>query len=129
MKSIFQNVYKRFTGDKFMTIYQPLKEFIEHQKSLGNKLLIPKLNPQIIGIQLKGTDVIQIFNIKLMRVVREFTLSAGECEDHSETPRDEDDNLKRQETYLKKIIDKKVRGKEDLVGKGKLGFLNAYKNQ
>ena len=82
MKSIFQNVYKRFTGDRFMTIYQPLKEFIGHQKSLGNKLLIPKLNPQIIGIQLKGSDVIQIFNIKLMRVVREFTLSAGECEDH-----------------------------------------------
>ena len=45
MKSIFFSVQNRRRN---LRLFQSIKEFIEHQEGLGNKVLLPKLNEEII---------------------------------------------------------------------------------
>jgi hypothetical protein len=75
MKSIFFSVSNRRRNLK---LYQPIKEFIEHQEGLGNKVFLPKLNEEIIVVNIKETNIIKIYSIKLKMFVREFLLSMDE---------------------------------------------------
>ena len=75
MKSIFFSVQNRRRN---LRLFQSIKEFIEHQEGLGNKVLLPKLNEEIIIVNPKGTNIIKIYSIKLKMFVREFLLSDEE---------------------------------------------------
>ena len=75
MKSIFFSVQNRRRN---LRLFQSIKEFIEHQEGLGNKVLLPKLNEEIIIVNPKDTNVIKIYSIKLKMFVREFLMTTEE---------------------------------------------------
>ena len=49
MKSVFYNTYLRDRGS--LKEFQPIKELIEHQEGIGNKVLMPKVNNQILAVK------------------------------------------------------------------------------
>jgi hypothetical protein len=70
MRSIFHTENLMKSGD-----HMEIKQFIQHQEGLGHKVLLPKLNTDIILVNLKDSSVIKVYSIKLRTFVREFTLS------------------------------------------------------
>jgi hypothetical protein len=47
-----------------------VKEFIQDQEQLGNTVLLPKMNEDIIIIKENETNLIKVFSIKHRRFVR-----------------------------------------------------------
>ena len=52
-----------------------VKEFIQEQENLGNKVLLPKMNEDIIIIGVGNTNEIKIYSIKHRRFIRQFRLA------------------------------------------------------
>ncbi len=50
MRSIFFNPEHR---QKFLGLYQPVKELIQFQESLGNEVLLPKRNDKVFAVKVK----------------------------------------------------------------------------
>ena len=96
-----------------------VKEFVQHQEKLGNKVLIPKLNEKIIFVQWGSSNLIKIYSIKLKRFVRQFILTPEEIkwektlvtipcsEAHS--------HVDEEEVIVAKPIDENVEKFEDII--------------
>ena len=50
----------------------------DHLKSIGNIVLIPKLNDEFIAIHIKNTLLVKIYDIKKQKYVRQFLMEKGE---------------------------------------------------
>ena len=71
-KSIFYNDNNWLKNQKYFSL---LKDFIEHQeKHLGNQVLMPKINEEIIILWHKNTNLMTVFNTKTLTVARKFKL-------------------------------------------------------
>ena len=55
-----------------------MKEFIEHQEGIGNKVLMPKVNNNILAVQQENSNLIKIYNVKLRQYTRQFTICKDE---------------------------------------------------
>lgn len=55
--------------------YEGFKEFVEHQEHLGNTILIPKINEDVVFIREKDSNFILVYNIKTKLIVRKFELT------------------------------------------------------
>jgi len=69
MKSIFYSIssYKR---ERSLQLGVEIKAFIQEQEEAGNKILLPKINDKIIGVQIGSSNLIKIYSIKLKQFVR-----------------------------------------------------------
>jgi len=55
-----------------------VKAFVREQEEAGNKVLLPKINDKIIGVQIGKSNLIKIYSIRLKQFVRQFILSKKE---------------------------------------------------
>jgi len=55
-----------------------VKAFIREQEEAGNKVLLPKINDKIIGVQIGKSNLIKIYSIRLKQFVRQFILTNKE---------------------------------------------------
>lgn len=55
-----------------------IKEFVQDEEQKGNKVLLPKLNEDIIVIRVGDSDLIKIYSIKHRRFIRQFILKTNE---------------------------------------------------
>ena len=71
MKSIFYNPLDvRIHQKKF----EEVKTLISEQESLGNKVLLPKINEDVIFVQIKDSSFVKIYSIKQQTFIRMFNL-------------------------------------------------------
>mmetsp|Transcript_27145 Transcript_27145/g.41300 ORF Transcript_27145/g.41300 Transcript_27145/m.41300 type:complete len:301 (-) Transcript_27145:2049-2951(-) len=71
MRSIFFNPENR---QKYMGLFQPVKELIQFQESLGNQVLLPKRNDRVFAVKVKDSNLIQYYSVKLRQVIRQFSI-------------------------------------------------------
>ena len=50
----------------------------EKLKSIGNIVMIPKLNDEFIAIHIQNTMLVKIYDIKKQKYVRQFLMEKGE---------------------------------------------------
>jgi hypothetical protein len=61
MKSIFYNPLDRPIHQKK---FEEVKMFISEHESAGNKVLLPKINEDVIFVQIQDSSFMQIYSIK-----------------------------------------------------------------
>ena len=67
MKSIFRDVRRRSANQEY---FESLKEYIQQEKLKGNEVRLPKINEDIVAVRVKDTNLVQLYHIRLKRVVR-----------------------------------------------------------
>ena len=60
LKSVFYPLADR---DNKLKEYEHVKELIEHEESVGNKVLLPKINDHMVAIQRKDTNFIELYEL------------------------------------------------------------------
>ena len=77
MKSIFYNPANlELNQNKFSHV----KNFIREQEHLGNKVLLPKINEDVIFVQHQRSNFIKVYSIKQETFVRMFDLYKVYCQ-------------------------------------------------
>jgi hypothetical protein len=67
MKSIFRNAGRRSVNEEY---FESLKEYIQQEKLKGNEVRLPKINEDVIAVRVKDTNLVQLYHIRLKRIVR-----------------------------------------------------------
>lgn len=82
---------------------------------MGNKVLIPKVNENILVVKVKDTDLIKIYNLNIRRFVRKFTLTNKQMNftEDEEIEYDADEN---KHTKIEKIIYENALNKQENEG-------------
>lgn len=71
LKSVFYGISDR---DSRLKQYEHVKELVEHEQSIGNKVLLPKINDRIAVIQQGSSDLMRIYDLKWKKSTRSFHL-------------------------------------------------------
>jgi len=71
MKSIFYNPLDIHLHQRK---FEEVKTLISEQESLGNKVLLPKINEDVIFVQIQDSSFMKIYSIKQKTFIRMFNL-------------------------------------------------------
>ena len=62
-RSIFQDVQYGMRWERNRVLYEPVKEFIQTQERLGQKVLLPKCNDEFIAVFEPATQLLRLFQL------------------------------------------------------------------
>jgi len=107
MKGVF---YKYTQRGKTMRDFTGVKAFVEDQESLGNKVLLPKLNTEFVIVQQGTSCTVKIYSIEQQRFIREFVLDKDGAffEGKQSDDNDKEKTSKRERRRVDDFIDDNV---------------------